>query len=133
MKLKLNIFILITSLVILLYSCKTVEQYPSEKEYIYINKIDTLEKVDSIYIHDSISFYVKGDTIFIEKYKDKIKYKYIYKTQIDTVYKDKNIVEVKTIEKKDKVYEKVLKWLGFAFIIIIGYYIFKKVKKIKLW
>lgn len=76
------IFYFIGALSILLCGCgqkKYIEvPIPVEKvQYVdrYINKTDSFIKTDSVYLHDSISVYVRGDTVYQDKwhYKDRIK------------------------------------------------------------
>lgn len=63
----------------------------------YIEKL----KYDSIYLHDSIYMYMKGDTVFVYRDKYQYKYKYIFDTLAfnDTVYI--NRVETKEVIKKE--------------------------------
>lgn len=72
----------ISTLLLLLCGCSSKKYIevpvPVEKiQYVdrYINKTDSFVKTDSVYFHDSISVYVRGDTVFQDKwhYKDRIK------------------------------------------------------------
>ena len=71
---KLKLFICILSICTLLIGCKVKEyiEVPVEVEKI---KTEYVHQLDSIYLHDSISTYIiqKGDTVFIDRYKYKIK------------------------------------------------------------
>ncbi len=72
----------------LLTSCRSVKYVPVESvrtETKYIDKL--VQKHDSIYLHDSISSYVKGDTVFLNKFRTKYVNKYIFGT--DSVYFNK--------------------------------------------
>lgn len=101
--------------ILMLSSCKTTTklvEVPVEvvkKEYIH----DT--KIDSVYIHDSIDRWQKGDTLYITKWYTQYKYKINTDTivRIDTI---PNIIEI-TKEKKVEVnhiywYQKLLMWVG---------------------
>ena len=72
----------------LLTSCRSVKYVPVESvrtETKYIDKL--VQKHDSIYLHDSISSYIKGDTVFLNKYRTKYVNKYIFGT--DSIYFNK--------------------------------------------
>lgn len=80
------LFLLIaTGTLSMLSSCKT--KYVSVPEYHtqYVNKSDTLWRLDSILVRDSASVVYVGDTIKTFKYKYQERYKYIYRNKIDTM------------------------------------------------
>lgn len=100
-----------------------------KKEYIH----DT--KIDSVYIHDSIDRWQKGDTLYITKWYTKYKYKINTDTIIRTdtipkIVKVPKIVEV-TKEKKVEVnhiywYQKLLMWVGgISFLLCVMYITYK--------
>lgn len=98
---------LILALCLMLVGCKTT-YVPIEKEVvkydsIYITKVkvDSIKEVDSVFVNT----YIKGDTIFQDKYK------YVYH------YKDKLRIDTIFVERVDSVYiekpimiEKQLSW-----------------------
>ena len=98
---------LILALCIMIVGCKTT-YVPIEKEVvkydsIYITKVkvDSIKEVDSVFVNT----YIKGDTIFQDKYK------YVYR------YKDKLRIDTMLVERVDSVYiekpimiEKQLSW-----------------------
>jgi len=89
---------------------------------------ENLKEKDSTYTKDSVIIMIKGDTVFKEKYKEKIRWKYkdrlltdtVYKDRvrdsIQTVYKDREVVKV---EKVNKLYwwQKTLIYFGGAGLI----------------
>ena len=99
--------ILTLALCIMIVGCKTT-YVPIEKEivkydsiYIHSIKVDSIKEVDSVFVNT----YIKGDTIFQDKYK------YVYR------YKDKLRVDTMLVERIDSVYiekpimiEKQLSW-----------------------
>lgn len=127
--------ILIIVALIILASCTTtkyvdrVVEVPVETvktEYI------TDVKYDSLYVKDSIFMYIKGDTVF--KYKEKQNYKYVYQT--DTVVRVDSIPKVITVTKTDVQYinkltwvQKILMYLGMAFLVLLTGFIIFKFKK----
>ena len=125
---------LLLSSLFLLQSCKVKEyiEVPVEVEKV---KIEYVHKLDSVYLHDSISTYIvqKGDTIFVDRYKYKIKEVYRTDTihQVDSIPK---IVQVKTTEIKEvnKLYtwQKSLMWIGgVGLLVLLGFVI----NKFKIW
>lgn len=135
--------LIIILLLILLTACRSsqhierIVEVPVEVvKTEYINKI----QYDSIYIHDSINVYQKGDTVYLTKVQDQVRYKLKRDTvlQHDTVPK---IVTVSnTIEKTVEV-NKLSSWqqafikLGeVMLLILLGsllYVIFKIYRKLK--
>lgn len=109
-------FIMTIVLVFLLCSCGSTKyiEVPVEVEKVRTEYIID-HRVDSIYEKDSTDRYSKNDTIFI--YKEKIKNRFIYKT--DTIVRTDSIpylVETKITTTKEvnvlKWYQKALMYLG---------------------
>lgn len=104
-------------------STKFVEVPVVNTEYIH----DTV--FDSIYVKDSVDRYIRGDTVFI--YKERVKYKYLNKT--DTVLKTDSIPVVvnKEVVKKVEVnhmkwYQETFMWIGvLSSLILFGLIIYK--------
>lgn len=109
---------LILALCLMLVGCKTIEYVPIEKvvekeivkrDSIYITKVkvDSIKEVDSVYINT----YIKGDTIYQDKYK--YVYRYKDKVRVDTLWVfgiDSVVVDsTKTITITKEV-EKPLTW-----------------------
>ena len=74
-----------------LSSCKT--KYVSVPEYHtrYVQKTDTLQKIDSVFVKDSVFVFKKGDTVIISKLLYRDRYKYLYRTQLDSTIKRDSI------------------------------------------
>ena len=125
---------LLLSSLFLLQSCKVKEyiEVPVEVEKV---KIEYVHKLDSVYLHDSISTYIvqKGDTVFVDRYKYKIKEVYRTDTihQVDSIPK---IVQVKTTEIKEvnKLYtwQKSLMWIGGVGLLVLLWFV---INKFKIW
>ena len=113
---------LILALCLMLVGCKTIEYVPIEKvvekeivkrDSIYITKIkvDSIKEVDSVYVNT----YIKGDTIYQDKYK--YVYRYKDKVRVDTLWVfgiDSVIVDsTKTITLTKEVEKKLTKWQSF--------------------
>lgn len=102
---RLFIFLTIT---LLLMSCKTTTIEVEKEVPVPVVKIEYRDKLiyDSIYIHDSINTFIKGDTIIKERIKNSTKY--INRT--DTFIKTDTISIPVKIKEKEVVYVNKLKW-----------------------
>lgn len=116
--------------------CTTVRYVPvTEYRDRYVNKTDTLMKTDSVWVHDSVSILIRGDTVFKDKYSIKYRDRFVYRNKSDTVmirdsipYK---VVEQTKLSKTDKVFLKIGKVSSvclFAGILAILGCIFWKLK-----
>lgn len=99
----LAIFLLALLSLIILSSCQTryITQDHRSTDTLYLTKYKTT--TDSIYNYDSIYIREKGDTLYVENIK--YRYKYLYKTQTDTIYKsstDTVYIEVAKPTKPEK-------------------------------
>ena len=113
-KSKIAIISCLVCLMLSLNSCKTKEyiEVPVEIEKV---KIEYVHKLDSVYLHDSISTYIiqRGDTVFIDRYKFKVRE--VYRT--DTIHKIDSIPQIVTVNKVTEVnklysWQKTLMWIG---------------------
>lgn len=126
--------LLIAILIFICASCTTTKYIdkPIPIETVRTEYINQLYR-DSVFVHDSIDRYVKGDTVY--QYKYKYISKYLNKT--DTVIKTDSIqvpVEVKITEIKEvnkiRWYQSTLMWLGGIFLIILSFIIGRKLRTI---
>ena len=76
------LYIILLALAICLTSCRSIKYVPVETVKTEYKTRDSI-RFDSIYEHDSIFLFVKGDTVYKEKYRYKYRYLTINKT--DTV------------------------------------------------
>lgn len=125
--------LLIAILLFLCISCSTTKvvevEVPVETVRTeYVNNI----QYDSIHVRDSIDRFIKGDTVFLYKYRDVFKYKY----KTDTVVKVDSIqVPVRTTITKEvevnkiKGYQYFLMYSGLAFILCLLFAAYKLIKK----
>lgn len=117
----LTLAFLALCIIMALSSCSRKVYLPVEHT---VYKTDTLRlsslRVDSVYVRDSISLIQRGDTIFLEKYRDR--YKYINRT--DTLYRVKTdsvavkepypVEVVKEVPKSLAWWQTTLMWIGVA-------------------
>lgn len=136
----LFIFSLLFIILITFSSCTTTKKH-TQVEYVHDTVVHTqyVDKVkyDSIYLHDSIYTYVKGDTVFYTKYKDMYKYIYLRDTihSTDTLRVVDKKEEVKVVENtatmmKNRITGALLGILLCALIIGVWYANKKIIKKL---
>ena len=95
--------------------CRSVRYVPvTEYRDRYVSKTDSFIKTDSVYLHDSVSVFAKGDTIYMAKTRYKDRFKIVYHTKTDTVAVHDSIpypVKVE-VEKRQSAIDKVFVCLG---------------------
>ena len=112
----------------LMGGCKT--KYVSVPEYhnVYVEKHDTLITRDSIYQKDSVYMWMRGDTIWKEKYsvlyKDRWRDKIVYRDSIKT---DSVRVPVPVVTNKVGWKDKIA-YIGIGLIISFFIWIFFKIR-----
>lgn len=99
------------SMLILSMFCRcTTTKYVPITEYRdrVVVKTDSLLKTDSVYVHDSVSVCIRGDTVFTYKYHIQYKDRYIVRNKSDTLIVRDSIpykVEVsKQLSKTDRAF-----------------------------
>ena len=126
MKIDLRYILLIAACAILAWmisSCKVQDCIP---ETIVRDSIRVEQKLDSIYLYEKDSIFIKekADTVFIEKYITR--YKDVLKVQRDTIYQDNSVVEVKEV-KYIPTFVKVMAWIGGALTLLLLLWVVLKV------
>ena len=123
-------------MLVTLTGCRSVKYIPVT-EYMdrYVSKTDSFIKTDSVYLHDSVSVFTKGDTVYIANTRFKDRFKIVYHTKTDTVAVHDSIpypVKVE-VEKKQTFIDKVFVWLGkmagilfVVFTVLIVYNLVRK-------
>lgn len=98
-------------------SCRSIKEVPVETirtEYKYIDRLQH----DSIYVKDSVRYYIKGDTVFADKYL--YRYKYLFINRVDSFVKIDSIQVPYLVEKKLSRWEKVkIELGGWVFGVIV--------------
>lgn len=129
-------FAMLAVMLIMLTGCRSVKYVPvTEYRDRYVSKTDSFIKTDSVYLHDSVSVFTKGDTVYIAKTRYKDRLRFVYNTKIDTVAVHDSIpypVKVQ-VEKKQSAIDKVFAWLGkmasilfVVFTVLIVYNLVRK-------
>lgn len=116
--------------------CTTTKYVPitEYRDRVVVNT-DSLLKTDSVYVHDSVSVYIRGDTVFKDKYHIQYKDRYILRNKSDTLIVRDSIpykVEVcKKLSNTDRAFLKIGKIASVCiFIGILAFigWIYRKVK-----
>lgn len=80
-----------------LSSCRSIQYVPVDTIKTECKYIDRIQH-DSIYQKDSVMYYVKGDTVFVDKYK--YLYKYLFINKVDSFVKVDSIQVPYPVEKR---------------------------------
>lgn len=91
------LYIILLTIAICLTSCRSIKYVPVETVKTEYKTRDSI-RFDSIYEHDSIFLFVKGDTVYKEKYRYKYRYLTINKT--DTVMMTDSVQIPYPVEKQ---------------------------------
>lgn len=115
------------AMLILSMFCRCTTKYVPITEYRdrVVVKTDSFLKTDSVYVADSVSVYIRGDTVFKDKYHLQYKDRYIVRNKSDTLIVRDSIpykVEVgKQLSKTDRAFLNIGKIASVClFIGILG-------------
>lgn len=132
------ITIIAVAMLILSMFCRcTTTKYVPITEYRdrVVVKTDSFLKTDSVYVHDSVSVYIRGDTVFKDKYHLQYKDRYIVRNKSDTlIVRDSIPYKVgvsRQLSKTDRAFLKIGKIASVClFIGILAFigWIYRKVK-----
>ena len=84
---KLLVICSISMLILSMFCRCTTTKYVPVTEYRdrVVVKTDSFLKTDSVSVHDSVSVYIRGDTVFKDKYHLQYKDRYIVRNKSDTL------------------------------------------------
>ena len=106
-------YTILLTLAICFTSCRSIKYVPVETVRIEYKTRDSI-RFDSIYQRDSVFLFVKGDTVYKEKYK--YLYRYLTINNTDTVIKTDSIQIPYPVEKELSRWQKIkLELGGWAF------------------
>lgn len=105
---------------ILIASCRTIKyvEVPTTHETI-IHKKDTVSLRDSIFVHDSISVFQRGDTVYIDRTHIAYKDRWHYQLKVDTFIQRDTVSVVMQVEKPPSTWQKIKQGIGDFVIIIV--------------
>ena len=93
--------------------CTTTKYLPiTEYRDRVVVKTDSFLKTDSVYVHDSASVYIRGDTVFKDQYQLRYKDRYIIRNKSDTLIVRDSIPYKVEVEKQLTKTDKVLLNIG---------------------
>ena len=96
MKNILLLFFVIMSLT----GCKTVKFVPvPEYHTLYKTRVDTVQRLDSVYFRDSVYMAAKGDTVYLTKTHWRERFRNVYHVKVDTVMQRDSIRVPYPVEK----------------------------------
>ena len=118
--------ILILLVILSAFGCRSIVYVPTitvKDSLVYVNHIQK----DSVYSYfrDSIYIHQKGDTVFVSKWHDTVKYRNVLKT--DTVNSKFYINKEKTLTVNILTkFQKIMMWLGgMLSLSLIGFIVLK--------
>ena len=120
------LFIIAVGIALFLTGCKSVEYVPVvETQYHHDSIYFTNVKFDSIYVHDSVSYKEKGDTIIMEKWHTKYKEKQVHDTVFQAKIDSVRVPVPYEVEKKLTAFEKMkMDYGGYAILIVLISFIY---------
>ena len=111
------LYIILLTLAICITSCRSIRYVPVETVRTEYKTRDSI-RFDSIYEHDSIFLFLKGDTVYKEKYRYKYRYLTINKT--DTVMMTDSVQVPYPVEKQLSRWQQMTIELGgWAFGMVV--------------
>lgn len=83
MRIKMLSILLVT---LCLSGCKTVKFVPvPEYHTLYKTRVDTVQRLDSVYFRDSVFIATKDDTVYLTKTHWRERFRNVYHTKTDTI------------------------------------------------
>lgn len=103
------VLIILATAVILLVSCRSIQYVPVETVRTeYKTKTDTFIQKDSVYVKDSVFVQLKGDTVWVERWRTRYAVKESQRTVRDTIIKTDSVQVPYPVERK------LTKWESFC-------------------
>ena len=111
------LYIILLTLAIFITSCRSIRYVPVETVRTEYKTRDSI-RFDSIYEHDSIFLFLKGDTVYKEKYRYRYRYLTINKT--DTIIMTDSVQVPYPVEKQLSRWQQMkIELGGWAFVMVI--------------
>ncbi len=130
MKRLIYLFIILLVSAICLLSCRT-QYVPVETVRTEYKTRDSV-RYDSIYKHDSIFYFIKGDTVY--EYVKQVEYKYLFINRTDTVLKTDSIQTPYPVEKRltrwQTIKMELSGWIfGGLILVLVCWLVLKSLRK----
>lgn len=83
-----------------LTGCRTVKFVPvPEYHTLYKTRVDTVQRLDSVYFRDSVFISAKGDTVYLTKTHWRERFRNVYHVKVDTIMQRDSIRVPYAVEK----------------------------------
>ena len=111
------LYIILLTLAIFITSCRSIRYVPVETVRTEYKTRDSI-RFDSIYEHDSIFLFLKGDTVYKEKYR--YRYRYLTINNTDTIIMTDSVQVPYPVEKQLSRWQQMkIELGGWAFGMVI--------------
>ena len=131
--------LLVSALLLILLCCSCTKriystEYVEKPIYLHDTLRTTIFSHDTTIVKDSVFFAVKGDTIVRERHNTIERIKVAHDTIMRFVEKPVEVVREKNVEKQVEVnriywWQKLLMWIGGIAIVVVGIFIYSKLRK----
>ena len=130
MKKILFLFFVIMSLT----GCRTVKFVPvPEYHTLYKTRVDTVQRLDSVYFRDSVFIAAKGDTVYLTKTHWRERFRNVYHIKTDTIMQRDSIRVPYPVEKQLTKWQRWKMDLGgWAMGVAVAFFILVIIKVIKI-
>lgn len=126
--------LLAATVALLLCACSKTVYVPVENTVYHTDTLYRSQlRIDSVLLRDSVTLIVRGDTVYLTKFRDRVRYRdridTVYKTVIDTVRLSVPYpVERKlTLSQRAKV--NIGGWAIIAFIAMLAIVLYKRIRR----
>ena len=98
---KKNYLLVMVLTLLCLTGCKAIKFVPvPEYHTFYKTRVDTVQRLDSVYFRDSVYMAAKGDTVFLTKTHWRERFRNVYHTKTDTIMQRDSIRVAYPVEKQ---------------------------------
>lgn len=110
-----SVAVLLAMLLGLLLGCKT-QYVPVERvSYVYDTKHDSIVKIDSIHVKDSVWIVVVGDTVKVDRWHTEYRDRWRDRLLTDTMIRVDTIPQIVAVEKPPNAWQRIQIY-GFRFL-----------------
>jgi hypothetical protein len=114
------IIFIVLMMIILFNSCSPKVIYVPEYHTEYITKTDSVVKIDSVHVKDSLIIKQAGDTIEIDRWHTEYKDRWRERVLIDSIIKVDSVSVPYPVEKKlSKWQQAKVDWGGWAMLFVV--------------
>lgn len=101
MRIEMLSILFVLSWLLCLTGCKTIKFVPvPEYHTLYKTRVDTVQRLDSVYFRDSVFISAKDDTVYLTKTHWRERFRNIYHVKTDTIMQRDSIPVPYPVEKQ---------------------------------